>query len=347
MKKTLGLVVLVLALSGCMHAAETVVVSEDGSAMIETSLKVHKGTLDMVDAMLGGMMQAFQQMAAQMTKNAPGDQPAPPVKSIAEEMFANKDQVMKNFEKAGVKADLLSFTSEKKDDGLYVDYKVRVDNALDLVRMEGNGLTPEIYRNDNGDWYCRIKKDEKKAGENREQLAKFRDFKDSPSFKAMPPEVQQGISGAFMDFKVSLTITLPRPIKLVSGAFEKVDEHTVRFVQSMDLVADPGAMERLLLAGSEDSVIATDENFVPSLADASPRGEEASPVPAASRQEPVSPAPAAESPLSVGTGGKVRVLLKDGSVSEGRLIERTADHVKIDFEGVAITYYNDEFTKVE
>ena len=42
-----------------------------------------------------------------------------------------------------------------------------------------------------------------------------------------------------------------------------------------------------------------------------------------------------------------KVVLKDGSTVEGKILERTANSVKLDMNGFTITYYNDEIDRVE
>jgi len=43
----------------------------------------------------------------------------------------------------------------------------------------------------------------------------------------------------------------------------------------------------------------------------------------------------------------IKILLKNGNVVEGRLIEKASDHLSVEFQGVKVTYYYDEIKKVE
>ncbi|MBF0486053.1 MAG: hypothetical protein HQL16_06035 [Candidatus Omnitrophica bacterium] len=346
MKKTLGLLLSCLALCGCLNSSEKLSINDDNSGIIETHLKVHSGTLQMIDTMFGGMMEAFSKMGSQMqAQNGSQQSPVPPPPaSMAEQMFADKEQIMKKFSKAGVKAELLSFESQKKDDGLYVDYKVKVDNVLLLMNSEALGTKVDVVRNEKGDWYCRLKQDEKKISESKGNLKSFEEFKNSPQYKAMPPEIQAKMAGSMMDFKVEFTIVFPRPVKFVSGGFEKIDDNTAKYSLSMNFLADPTAMEKLLAANNGQPVAATDEGFLPPADQKSP---DVASMPMAMGDVTAQPQVAESSAGSSAQSGAVTVKLKNGNMVKGQVVERGKDFIRINFEGVPITYYNDEIEKVE
>ena len=44
---------------------------------------------------------------------------------------------------------------------------------------------------------------------------------------------------------------------------------------------------------------------------------------------------------------EVKVFLKDGTVVEGRLLERADKHVRIDVVGVPVTYFNEDIARIE
>jgi VHL beta domain len=45
-------------------------------------------------------------------------------------------------------------------------------------------------------------------------------------------------------------------------------------------------------------------------------------------------------------GSKVSIILKNGTTVEGKVVEKTKDYVKLEFQGMALTYYNDEIEKI-
>jgi len=78
----------------------------------------------------------------------------------------------------------------------------------------------------------------------------------------------------------------------------------------------------------------------------SPAEEEATPsaesAAAAGTQPAQQQGPAEKPPAS----DAVKVVLQSGQVVEGRLVEKTADYVRIETAGVAVTFFNDEVARV-
>ena len=93
----------------------------------------------------------------------------------------------------------------------------------------------------------------------------------------------------------------------------------------------------MVRAAGAAAVVSTDENFVPppetTVHADNPPAEAAVILPSAT------PAPA--------SGAHVKVYFKNGRVVEGKFIEQGSDFVKIDYEGVPMTYYSDEVERVE
>jgi len=67
------------------------------------------------------------------------------------------------------------------------------------------------------------------------------------------------------------------------------------------------------------------------------------PAPAASPGSSGETARAQEAPA---VSDRVKVVLNSGTVIEGRLMEQTAEHVRIESAGVAVTFFSDEVSRV-
>ena len=73
------------------------------------------------------------------------------------------------------------------------------------------------------------------------------------------------------------------------------------------------------------------------------------PAAAAPESPSVSPARPAEAPAEAAADADslVTLTLKTGQVVKGKLIDQNKDYVRIDIQGVAMTYFRDEIKKVE
>jgi hypothetical protein len=338
------LLITVLTLSSCMHTEEHITINSDGSGAVEAHLKIHSGTVQLIDAMLGGMMQAFQAMAQQM-----GQANAPAPVSVAEQMFADRQVIEKKIADAGVAASLESFSSEKKDDGIHVNYKIKTPDIIAFSRTDVLMTKIKIMRNAAGEWFCRPVADKKAQKKGQEEQAKFEDFKKTPSFQSMPPAMQSALSTSVLDFRAESQITFPDALTNASGIFLKKDNKTAVVTVTSDMITNPQILEKWDKM-KDGSVARTGTGPVPpdlfiSLVEEG--GADAKE--AVAKKEPVNAVPAT-APLLVGkdrVGSLVKVFLKDGKVAEGNLLELGEGFIKVDFQGIPITYYNDEINKVE
>lgn len=330
-----------IVLAGCLHSEERITVNKDGSGVVQAHLKVHPGTIQMVDMMLGGMMQAFQAMAQDPSK---GPAPAPVPVSVAEQMFGNREDVEKKIRESGVPATLEAFKSEKKDDGLHVDYTIKTSDISAFTRTEALMAKLKIMRNEAGDWFCRPVADVKGQEKGQEEKAKFDNFKSSSSFQGMPAAMQNMISASMMDFRAESLVTFPDALTEVSGVFQKKDDRTASVVIGADMIMDPQSRAKWMEA-KDQAIARTGSGPIPPDFFAllpEERGVAAQDVP------PAAPTSLPARPVVTGEAGDpVKVFLKDGKVAEGKLLERTDGYVRIDFQGVTLTYYNDEFDRVE
>jgi hypothetical protein len=60
----------------------------------------------------------------------------------------------------------------------------------------------------------------------------------------------------------------------------------------------------------------------------------------------VAPEPETKPAVAEGEKGLVKVYLKSGQVIEGKLVEQGDDHVKVEAEGIVVTYFNEEIDKI-
>jgi len=345
----------VITLSGCFHSEEHITINSDGSGLVEAHCKFPPGTLKLVDMMFGGMMQAFQSLGQK-----PGAPPPAPV-SVAEQMFGNRDDIEKKIKKSGVNATLESFKTEKKEDGLHVFYTIKTADIIAFSRSQVLVSKLKIMRNDAGDWFCRPIADMKGQKKGQEGQAKLDEFKNSPSFQSMPPAMQETLLSSAMDFRAESQVSFPDAITETTGMFQKKDDKTAIVAVSSEMIMNPQMWEKW--AKAKDKTIArtgsgpVPPDFYTPVADeeaaaaapvttAAPDTTAASAVTksdTAAATVAAQPMPAAE-PKADST---VKVVLKNGKVAEGTLIEQTQDHVKIDFQGVTLTYYDDEVLEVK
>ncbi|UCC94756.1 MAG: hypothetical protein JSW40_08085 [Candidatus Omnitrophota bacterium] len=360
MKKTgILLACCVLFLGGCLQSKEHLIIQRDGSGTLEIDTMVPKGTMALIDSMMGGMMQG-------MTEAFGGKQEAP--KSMAEEMFGNKEEVLKKARNAGLEIEFLDFKTEKKEGNLYVKYKIAFD---DIQKLIGSGMlsTQITFTKDSeGNLVCSTKDNPQKVQESEMQMAQFQDWKQSEQFKDMDPAMRENILGAMQSLKIEFLITLPNEIKKVSGMFSQKDSTTAQSVFEGNFLEDPSVIQKMFGTSSgpsqvtcsgegisflegmlikqktakaelkEDFTMAPGEDlktpapilFGDSLKE--PRREEASSVPS----------------LSVPSlGAPVQLFLKNGRIVKGTIVKKSKSSIKVDIGVVAVTYYLDEIDRIE
>ena len=54
-----------------------------------------------------------------------------------------------------------------------------------------------------------------------------------------------------------------------------------------------------------------------------------------------------ENPSNTQTGSSVRIYLKNGRIIQGKLVEQKDDHLKVDLEGVTVTFFKEEIDRIE
>ena len=327
MKRKALVLVLAFLLSGCIQSKEHLVVEKDGSGTLEASMVIPTGTIQLLDTMMGGMMQA---MAGTMGQEGQ-KQMAP--ESVADQMFGNKEQMLKKAEEAGVAIEILSFDKEKKDDGIHVDYKIKYDDVQKLLASELVSTSLALKKDADGNWYCEIKSDPQKAQQSKVQLAQLQSFKESEEFNQMDALVQNMVTGAMGEMKIDFLMTLPYKIKECSGMFEKLDDQTVRLEFSGNFMEDPTIIEKLYGMSDQDSKVVW-----ASGTDAVPEEKVSQEVKKVSDKKEV---PKKKSDADT------KVYLNNGTTVEGKMLEKTKDSVKISVSDVAVTFYNDEIKNIE
>jgi len=348
MKQKILIGVIVLTLSGCMQSREQLVIQKDGSGTMESDLVVPAATVELINTTLGGFMAQFPD----------ADQDAEP-ESMAQKMFANKEELLKKIEAAGGGIEVADYTSEEKEGGLHVHYNVKFDDINELLKSGIVGTKMMLRQDPQGQWVCILENDDQKAEESQEQAEQFKNFKDSEDFKNMPPGMQEGVMLAIKQFEVEFLITLPTPIKELTGIFEKAGPSTARLYFSGDFLEDPSVLEKLYGVNDEPSRVVWEAGDMAAaqpgaMAEDGPaaRAEMAEQAPAETMSEPAAPGPRSEPMTEQGLsplpeGKKAKLILTSGETVEGELIERTDEHVKIKVMGVPLTYYEDEIKSIE
>ena len=317
MKQRILLVMMVLFFSGCIQSAEHLIVKKDGSGTYQSSLKIPTGTMQMVDSMMGGLVKALAPKDA-----ATAQPPSQPQESPIEQMVGNKDQMLSQASKSGAQIEFLNFKKERKEDGLYVDYKIKFDDIKKFLDARIVSTKLSLAKDDNGNWVCELKTDETKAKESKMQVEQFEGFQESDGFKNMDPIKKALITNAMKDFKIEFLLTMPYELKEVTGVFEKKDEHTMRLALSGDILSNPALLDTLY-------------------------GKTSLPTKAVWNSAIETPLKLAAASSSDVLPAIVIVILKNGNKVEGKRVEQADDHIRVEVDGVTVTYYSDEIEKVE
>ena len=304
MRKNIVLVLLAVALSGCMQTKEHLVINEDESGTYEANIMIPTSTAQMMDSMFSAAMQS----AGQSTGEGMQMQSS---KSSVDQMLGTKEDLLERAKASGVNIEVLDFQKEKKDDGVYGHYKLKFDNVHKFLKSGCMKASFELKKNDQGNWLVETGSDQQQSAEYKEKIERYQQMQ---SAKQMNPMAKAMMDNAMRDLKLEFLITLPYAIKENTGAFEKVDERTVRLYFTGAMMMDSAAMEQMFAQSSR----AVWDSASASMAGALASGQ-----------------------------GKVKVYLKDGNVFEGELIEKTEKYTRISLFGVPITYYPDEISKVE
>ncbi len=177
----------------------------------------------------------------------------PPPTSMAEQMFADKNQILNKYKKAGVAATLTAFNSQKKNGDLYVDYTVNIPDIMAAARAEAFPTKIIIQRNAAGDWFCRFVRDKTQQKQGQSQKAQVEKLQESPQFKGLPDADQQEMLEAIMDFEIAFSITLPEAITETGLPFIKHDDKSAGYAFSFNLLKDPDAMSKIMNMAKNNS----------------------------------------------------------------------------------------------
>jgi len=249
MKNKIFVLWLCLALVGCMQSKEHIVLKDDGSGTLERHLLIPAGTIHLLDATLGGFV---KMMSKSFGKEAQEKIP----KSVVDEMFGNKNGLLKKAKASGVNIIFNRFDSKKDENGLTVDYELKFDNITKLLASGIVTTKIDIVPGPGAKWTCLLKADPKKAEESKGKLDQFDSFKQSEAFTSMDPFMQAGILKAINNLEIEFLISMPYQIDDAYGAFEKVNETTARLAFSGSFLEDPALIEKLYgIMGADSKVV--------------------------------------------------------------------------------------------
>jgi len=308
-----------------MKTKEHLTINNDGSGTIETETIIPGATISMIDMTMGEMMKGMSQAFS-------GENPPPQPESIAEEMFGNKDQILKTAQNAGLNIEFLAFDKEKRGEDLYVHYKIKFDDLNKLMSSGLIGTKFSLNTNDQGKIICSFEEDPSKAQEAQMQMQQFEGFKQSEDFQKMPPEVKEQFTKAMKDFSAKFVITFPGKIEKATGLFKQVDDFSAEMSFSGDLLNDPELIKNMYGLSSETTEL---------IADASGLTINKS----SNSNETQEKEPASSSETSLGSD--ITIMLKTGTTIEGKLLEKTDDYLRIETDGIPVTYYLDEIEAIK
>jgi sRNA-binding regulator protein Hfq len=332
MKRAWAVMLLSLFLTGCLHSKESLVINTDGTGTLKTELIVPKGTVSLVDQMMGGFMQQMAQAIPQ------GEEPIELPPSIAEEMFGNKETIIKKAQAADLNIKFTDFTTEKKDGALHVKYALQFDDILKLG-LSGVPMTQfKIDRTDEGDWKLSLHEDEKMTKDTQSQIEQFK----QPDLSGLSPEervVFDEMQEALKDLRIEFKVSMPLQIKEANGMFKQMDPNTAG-IEVYGNLLDPEFYQQMSRTSPNSSVIWTGAGEAPIgdigqgsgdiLTDAGD-GEDIAVVP----------------DTGSGAEGEADIYLMNGQKVSGKIIENTDDYVKVEVTGVELKYYKDEIDRIE
>ncbi len=367
MKKVFFLIVIpLLLLVGCMQSKEHLTINKDGSGTLAVETVVPEGTRQIVDTLLGGlvqgMAQAMQGMAQGMAQGMGGQTPkweSVKLGSVSEEMFGNKEEILKKAKAAGLEVEFLDFEKKQTGSDLHVAYTLQFDDVNALARSGIAGSKFALSKDDAGNIVFTLKRDEERAAENRAKAQQFKGQQEAPGGAACPLAKDAKKMEELMDgFSMELSVTMPNSIReMTPGIFAREDDATAAFAISGNFLKDPGIMNKMYFIDSvEPSIVCSGEGVT-----FEPAGD-AAPVPRAAFASPAAAATAAgEAPDDGGaapawsrtlqqaaaTGKTVRILLKNGSKIEGTVGERDKESLKVECAALTVTIFSEEIQDVE
>ena len=341
-KESLIILLFPLFLCGCLQSQEKLEIQTDGSGSLEVTLVVPKGTVEMIDTTMGGMMQGMSSMMEGMSKMIPGQEAIPPIpKSVAREMFANKDKILEQAKDAQMDASFDIFESEMKADGLHVHYKLRFKDIYKLMNSEILKAQFDFFQNEEGYWVLKLKHDEKKAQQTKMQIQQFGGGASEPAEGDAQMKVMME---AMKGFKIGFQVRMPLKLKEVTGIFKQKDDKTASVEFSGDMM-DPAFFEEMKAAAEQGAKVVWSKDISASKDTSESAGEAKKSV--LLTEKKVVPKKAIKLDLKANVGDKIIVYLKNGNKVEGRIVSRNDDSVKISTLGVEVTYYSDEIARVE
>jgi len=342
-----ALIPALIFLGGCIQQKESITIRKDGSGTVRMNSLVPKATVDYMDTIMGNMMQGMTQMAG----GAASEKGMMPKGSLSEKMFGSRDELLKKAQKAGLRISMREFSSQRRDDGLHVDYEYEFD---DINRLMHSELVSSDFRlkQEGGDLICFFEGDDTKAAHSREQLKEFkeRQAKDEPD-EDMSPEakaIMEGMMEAMRSFKMEFYVTMPNEIKEVTGIFKKKDRNTAYVEFSGDLLNSPELIDQFYgtTLDTKPSVVCSADglSFTITSGDG---GSYKSSLPLAAgdvKKTGEKPRPELKRPLT----GLSTLVLKDGSVVKGRLVEKNENFVKIEISsGIMLKYPQGDIESIE
>jgi len=331
MKRTIFFLSLLL-LSGCIQSKEHFTIANDGTGTFKANMFIPKATVDMIDNMMGGIAKGMSEAFGATESTS---------ESVAENMFANKEEILKKAAEAGLNIEFINFNSQKKEDGLYVDYEFQFDNINKLLRSEIVATKIALAKNKKGDLVCYLKQNPQKVQESNMQLEQLKASQDSASTEEEKAQLQQFID-VFKDFKAEAAITLPNKIKSAAGLFRKVDDNTASFEVSGNFFEDPQLLDRLFgMIGARSEVVCSTEGLTFNLE------EFVDVAKIVEVEKPLDESSDVQIDKNLRGASVVKVILKNGQILEGKFLEKGQNYLKVDCAGVCVTYFNDEIERVE
>ena len=368
MKKTVFLfAVPLLLVTGCLQSKEHVTIYKDGSGSLSAQMVVPEGTRQIIDTMMGGLVQGMAQAMQGMAQGMGGKtSKMEPVKigSVSDEMFGNKEQILKQANAAGLEVKFLDFEKKEVGRDLHVAYTLEFNDVNALARSGIVGTKFAVSKDAAGNIVVTLKRDEERAAENKAKAQQFKGQQEAPGGGSCPLAKDAQKMEELMDgFSMEFLVTMPNPIEeMTPGIFTKEDDATAGFALSGNFLKDPGIMNKMYFIDSEEpSIVCSGEGvtFEP-VAEAS-SGAPAT-VAAAPSAAPAA-APAAAAALAgegeaaaawsrtikdaAAAGKPVRIKLKNGSTIEGKVVEHGQGALKVDCAGLAVTIFSEEIQDAE
>lgn len=324
-----------LFLSGCLQNREHLTINLDGSGTLEVEDIIPSGTIAIIDTMMSG----FVEMAEAL---GPGEAPS----SIAEEMFANKDEIVKKAEAVGVNIDFLDFRTEKKNGDLHVNYTIKFDNVKKLIESDILSAQIELRRDFEENIILALKSDKQQEAEMEAQKGQLEGFLDSEQFQKLDSAKQKNILEAIKFLKFEFSVTMPNRITDIQG-LEQKNQKIATFSFQGNILEDQDAVEKMVQAaaggfvacsaagvtflteGESVSVSSDDQDF------SAIRVEESFAISQMRQDEDFT------------VGSFVRIYLSGGRTVEGKVLQKTDSYIKIEMQGISLTYYLDDVEYME